>query len=113
MGSALLGAAGIALFIEADETAMPTHPTDSAASSAMSSHPAKPEWRRLQFGHDWIESVPKAVESQSNDEGGLARALLRPGSMPSSLRTKLLSNTECRDPGCRTCQWMQLFGGEW
>lgn len=52
---------------------------------------------RYRVGHDWVETPPTPKSK--------ARDFLK-GSIEKDF-------AQCQDKNCQTCQWTQLFGGEW
>jgi hypothetical protein len=52
---------------------------------------------RYRVGHDWVETPPTPTSK--------ARDFLK-GSIEKDFE-------QCQDKNCQTCQWTQLFGGEW
>ncbi len=52
---------------------------------------------RYRVGHDWVETPPTPTSK--------ARDFLQ-GSIEKNF-------AQCQDKNCQTCQWSQLFGGEW
>lgn len=52
---------------------------------------------RYRVGHDWVETPPRPTSK--------ARDFLT-GSIQKQF-------AQCQDKNCQTCQWTQLFGGEW